>query len=109
MTRLFSFSSFSGKPAECKKPNRVSKKIAFILFFIAAACVTGLPGSALAQCDCTQTGVTGVPQIECEALVALYNGTNSALKHQFLIHCHQGVALFSKKKFLKELDARIQA
>ena len=28
-----------------------------------------------AATDCTNTGVTGVPQIECEALVALYNST----------------------------------
>ena len=34
------------------------------------------PAPARALCDCTQTGVTGVNQIECEALVALYNSAN---------------------------------
>lgn len=29
-----------------------------------------------AAVDCTATGVTGVPQIECEALMALYNSAN---------------------------------
>ena len=33
-------------------------------------------GTAAAQVDCTATATTGVPQIQCEALMALYDGTD---------------------------------
>ena len=32
----------------------------------------------LAECDCTQEGITGVSRIQCEALVAFYNATRGA-------------------------------
>jgi len=39
------------------------------------AFVVGVPG-AWAACDCTDAATTGVPQVECEALLALFNGTD---------------------------------
>ena len=49
-----------------------------ILFPLAIVLLSALTfaGSAFGQCDCAKTSVTGIPQIECEALVALYDSTN---------------------------------
>jgi len=55
------------------KTTRIS--VSFIMLIIVAMFNIN---SANAACDCTNTVVTGVPQIECEALVALYNSTNGA-------------------------------
>ncbi|MGB5375694.1 MAG: leucine-rich repeat domain-containing protein [Polyangiales bacterium] len=49
------------------------------LLFLATVGVCLSAGVAHAQVDCSATGTTGVPQIECEALMALYisaDGTN---------------------------------
>ena len=45
--------------------------------------LTSLPAGQITQTqaatfNCTDTAVTGIPQLECEALVALYNSTNGA-------------------------------
>ena len=45
---------------------------------IALGILFSFPSLASAAVDCTNTGVTGVPQIECEALMALYNGTTGS-------------------------------
>jgi cysteine-rich repeat protein len=51
---------------------------AFGLTVLVAAGVLLLPGVAHAQVDCSATGTTGVPQIECEALMALYVSADGA-------------------------------
>ena len=38
--------------------------------------LTGVTSSKAASVDCTDTTTTGIPQVECEALVAIYNSTN---------------------------------
>jgi len=55
------------------KTTRIS--VSFIMLIIVAMFNIN---SANAACDCTNTVVTGVPQVECEALIALYNSTNGA-------------------------------
>ena len=40
-----------------------------------------MTSAALAQVNCAATGTTGVPQIECEALMALYNATDGPNWH----------------------------
>ncbi len=45
------------------------------LLAVAVCCSAGV---AQAQVDCSATGTTGVPQIECEALMALYLGAGGA-------------------------------
>ncbi len=48
------------------------KKLLLIITFLSVVIF------ANAQCDCTDEATTGVPQAECEALMALYNSTNGA-------------------------------
>jgi cysteine-rich repeat protein len=51
--------------------------LGFTILVTVGVCLS--PSVAHAQVDCSATGTTGVPQIECEALMALYvstNGTN---------------------------------
>jgi hypothetical protein len=45
---------------------------------IGLAILFSFPAFASAAVDCTNTGVTGVTQIECEALMAIYNSTNGS-------------------------------
>jgi len=53
-------------------------KVTALFIGLIMASIPVFSTEARADCDCTQTAVTGVPQIECEALVALYNSTNGA-------------------------------
>ncbi len=46
---------------------------AAVAFILMGICFSS---NAYAQADCAQTSITGVPQAECEALVAFYNSTN---------------------------------
>ncbi len=48
----------------------------FAFLTIAGVCLSA--GVAHAQVDCSATGTTGVPQIECEALMALYASADGA-------------------------------
>jgi len=51
--------------------------LGFAVLVTVGVCLS--PAVAYAQVDCTATGTTGVPQVECEALMALYvstDGTN---------------------------------
>ncbi len=50
------------------------KRLFFLFIIFSILCTT----TAGAQTDCTQEGVTGIPQFECEALVALYSSTSGS-------------------------------